>query len=95
MPYIGLLIFLLVDMYSFADLQKPQLELDGKPCAAVGQSGLMALYDGLLTQVRKAIVLSISTESVEGRFLVEILPKSQCIFCLVISTKICIYLKWF
>ncbi|KAG6511903.1 hypothetical protein ZIOFF_029982 [Zingiber officinale] len=30
---------------SFADLQKPQLELDGKACAAVGQSGLMALYD--------------------------------------------------
>ncbi|KAH0462054.1 hypothetical protein IEQ34_009629 [Dendrobium chrysotoxum] len=32
---------------SFADLQKPQLELDGKACAAVGQSGLMALYDAL------------------------------------------------
>ena len=44
---------LYVGVYSFADLQKPQLELDGKPCAAVGQSGLMALYDGLLTQVRK------------------------------------------
>lgn len=37
---------------SFADLQKPQVELDGKPCAAVGQSGLMALYDSLLTQVQ-------------------------------------------
>lgn len=36
---------------SFADLQKPQAELDGKPCAAVGQSGLMALYDSLLTQL--------------------------------------------
>eukprot|EP00250_Pteridium_aquilinum_P012579 c20812_g2_i1 orf=390-2600(-) len=36
---------------SFADLQKPQVELDGKPCAAVGQSGLMALYDSLLTQL--------------------------------------------
>ncbi|KAH7292266.1 hypothetical protein KP509_29G060000 [Ceratopteris richardii] len=36
---------------SFADLQKPQMELDGKPCAAVGQSGLMALYDSLLTQL--------------------------------------------
>eukprot|EP00250_Pteridium_aquilinum_P012578 c20812_g1_i2 orf=325-2550(-) len=36
---------------SFADLQKPQGELDGKPCAAVGQSGLMALYDSFLTQL--------------------------------------------
>lgn len=36
---------------SFADLQKPQVELDGKACAAVGQSGLMALYDALFTQL--------------------------------------------
>jgi glutamate 5-kinase len=36
---------------SFADLQKQQMELDGKACAAVGQSGLMALYDMLFTQV--------------------------------------------
>jgi delta-1-pyrroline-5-carboxylate synthetase len=36
---------------SFMDLEKPQIELDGKPCAAVGQSGLMALYDSLFTQV--------------------------------------------
>ncbi|CAN6442843.1 unnamed protein product [Victoria cruziana] len=36
---------------SFADLQKPQHELDGKACAAVGQSGLMALYDTLFTQL--------------------------------------------
>ncbi|AQK93357.1 proline responding1 [Zea mays] len=36
---------------SFADLQKPQMELDGKACAAVGQSGLMALYDMLFTQL--------------------------------------------
>ncbi|KAK6126104.1 hypothetical protein DH2020_040218 [Rehmannia glutinosa] len=28
---------------SFADLQKPQVEIDGKACAAVGQNGLMAL----------------------------------------------------
>ena len=49
----NMLCSLYVGVYSFADLQKPQLELDGKPCAAVGQSGLMALYDGLLTQVRK------------------------------------------
>lgn len=36
---------------SFQDLQKPQIELDGKACAAVGQSGLMALYDTLFSQV--------------------------------------------
>ncbi|KAH9291734.1 hypothetical protein KI387_043077, partial [Taxus chinensis] len=36
---------------SFADLQKPQDELDGKPCAAVGQSGLMALYDNMFSQL--------------------------------------------
>ncbi|KAJ7526512.1 hypothetical protein O6H91_16G009400 [Diphasiastrum complanatum] len=36
---------------SFLDLQKPQIELDGKPCAAVGQSGLMALYDSLFSQL--------------------------------------------
>jgi len=36
---------------SFADLQKPQMELDGKACAAVGQTGLMALYDMLFNQV--------------------------------------------
>ncbi|ERN08053.1 hypothetical protein AMTR_s00012p00263260 [Amborella trichopoda] len=36
---------------SFADLQKPQLELDGKACAAVGQNGLMALYDVLFSQL--------------------------------------------
>lgn len=36
---------------SFADLQKPQVELDGKACAAVGQNGLMALYDSLFSQL--------------------------------------------
>lgn len=36
---------------SLADLHKPQVELDGKPCAAVGQNGLMAVYDSLLTQL--------------------------------------------
>nr|CAA67069.1 delta-1-pyrroline-5-carboxylate synthase [Medicago sativa] len=36
---------------SFADLQKPQVELDGKACAAVGQSSLMATYDILFSQL--------------------------------------------
>lgn len=36
---------------SFADLQKPQVELDGKACAAVGQNGLMALYDTMFNQL--------------------------------------------
>lgn len=36
---------------SFADLQKPQVELDGKACAAVGQNCLMALYDSLFSQL--------------------------------------------
>jgi ribosomal protein S27AE len=39
------------EFYSFADLQKPQVELDGKACAAVGQSSLMATYDDLFSQV--------------------------------------------
>ncbi|XP_048504319.1 ABC transporter B family member 6-like [Beta vulgaris subsp. vulgaris] len=34
---------------SFADMQKPQAELDGKACAAVGQNNLMALYDTLFS----------------------------------------------
>ncbi|XVF76687.1 hypothetical protein PTKIN_Ptkin13bG0286700 [Pterospermum kingtungense] len=36
---------------SLADLQNPQFELDGKACAAVGQSSLMALYDTLFGQL--------------------------------------------
>ncbi|GAV64970.1 AA_kinase domain-containing protein, partial [Cephalotus follicularis] len=36
---------------SFADLQKPQIELDGKACTAVGQNSLMALYDSLFSQL--------------------------------------------
>ncbi|KAK1377981.1 Delta-1-pyrroline-5-carboxylate synthase [Heracleum sosnowskyi] len=36
---------------SFAELQKPQVELDGKACAAVGQNGLMAIYDTLFSQL--------------------------------------------
>eukprot|EP00897_Mesotaenium_endlicherianum_P001285 jgi/Mesen1/1184/ME000127S00221 len=33
------------------DLQRPHVELDGKPCAAIGQSGLMSLYDTLFGQL--------------------------------------------
>ncbi|CAL0324436.1 unnamed protein product [Lupinus luteus] len=36
---------------SFSDLQNPQNELDGKACAAVGQSCLMALYDTMFSQL--------------------------------------------
>ncbi|EEF38154.1 delta-1-pyrroline-5-carboxylate synthase [Ricinus communis] len=36
---------------SFADLQKPQVEIDGKASAAVGQSSLMALYDTMFSQL--------------------------------------------
>ncbi|KAG6760172.1 hypothetical protein POTOM_036675 [Populus tomentosa] len=36
---------------SFADLQKPQVDFDGKACAAVGQNNLMALYDTLFSQL--------------------------------------------
>nr|AGW20993.1 delta 1-pyrroline-5-carboxylate synthetase 1 [Saccharum hybrid cultivar] len=36
---------------SFADLQNPQMNFDGKACAAVGQSGLMAIYDTLFSQL--------------------------------------------
>ncbi|KAL6336606.1 hypothetical protein AAG906_035920 [Vitis piasezkii] len=36
---------------SLDDLQKPQIELDSKACAAVGQSSLMALYDTLFSQL--------------------------------------------
>ncbi|GJM92568.1 hypothetical protein PR202_ga09048 [Eleusine coracana subsp. coracana] len=36
---------------SFADLQNPQMQFDGKACAAVGQSGLMAIYDTLFSQL--------------------------------------------
>ncbi|KAL0775303.1 hypothetical protein Bca101_040455 [Brassica carinata] len=36
---------------SFADLQKPQTELDGKACAGVGQSSLMAYYETMFDQL--------------------------------------------
>ncbi|KAF5750908.1 Pyrroline-5-carboxylate synthetase isoform 1 [Tripterygium wilfordii] len=36
---------------SLADLQNPQDDFDGKACAAVGQSSLMALYDVMFSQL--------------------------------------------
>nr|AML23859.1 Delta1-pyrroline-5-carboxylate synthetase [Kosteletzkya pentacarpos] len=36
---------------SLADLQNAEFEVDGKACAAVGQSSLMALYDTLFSQL--------------------------------------------
>ncbi|KAE8728868.1 Delta-1-pyrroline-5-carboxylate synthase [Hibiscus syriacus] len=36
---------------SLADLENAEFELDGKACAAVGQSSLMALYDTLFSQL--------------------------------------------
>lgn len=48
---LNLLGFYWLDDCSFADLQKPQHELDGKACAAVGQSSLMAYYETMFDQV--------------------------------------------
>ncbi|GAA0156071.1 dehydrogenase [Lithospermum erythrorhizon] len=48
---------------SFADLQKPQVELDGKACAAVGQNGLMALYDSLFSQLDMSAAQLLVTDS--------------------------------
>ncbi|CAI9772970.1 unnamed protein product [Fraxinus pennsylvanica] len=48
---------------SFADLQKPQMELDGKACAAVGQNGLMALYDTLFSQLDVASAQLLVTDN--------------------------------
>ncbi|KAF3449074.1 hypothetical protein FNV43_RR09798 [Rhamnella rubrinervis] len=36
---------------SFSDLRNTQSEFDGKACAAVGQSSLMALYDAMFSQL--------------------------------------------
>ncbi|CAN6568859.1 unnamed protein product [Malus baccata var. baccata] len=48
---------------SFADLQKPQVELDGKACAAVGQNCLMALYDTLFSQLDVSSAQLLVTDS--------------------------------
>lgn len=64
---------------SFADLQKPQMELDGKACAAVGQSGLMALYDMLFTQV--CLFSLASTLLGRNWYLVYLFVTSNFSFC--------------
>ncbi|XVE99625.1 hypothetical protein REPUB_Repub03eG0216100 [Reevesia pubescens] len=48
---------------SFADLQKPQVELDGKACAAVGQNSLMALYDTLFSELDMSSAQLLVTDS--------------------------------
>ncbi|KAK9913611.1 hypothetical protein M0R45_037421 [Rubus argutus] len=48
---------------SFADLQKPQVEIDGKACAAVGQNSLMALYDTLFSQLDVSSAQLLVTDS--------------------------------
>ncbi|KAM5556522.1 hypothetical protein ABKV19_024083 [Rosa sericea] len=48
---------------SFADLQKPQAEIDGKACAAVGQNCLMALYDTLFSQLDVSSAQLLVTDS--------------------------------
>ncbi|CAK9323290.1 unnamed protein product [Citrullus colocynthis] len=49
---------------SFADLQNPQGDFDGKACAAVGQSSLMALYDTMFSQLDVTSSQLLVTDSV-------------------------------
>lgn len=48
---------------SLIDLQKPHVELDNKPCAAIGQSGLMSLYETLFGQLDVASAQLLVTEN--------------------------------
>ncbi|KAL1194950.1 Delta-1-pyrroline-5-carboxylate synthase B [Cardamine amara subsp. amara] len=48
---------------SFADLQKPQMELDGKACAGVGQSSLMAYYETMFDQLDVTVAQMLVTDS--------------------------------
>ncbi|CAF2112014.1 BnaC08g26550D [Brassica napus] len=48
---------------SFADLQKPQTELDGKACAGVGQSSLMAYYETMFDQMDVTVAQMLVTDS--------------------------------
>nr|CDM81203.1 unnamed protein product [Triticum aestivum] len=90
---------------SFADLQNPQFDLDGKAYAAVVQSGLMAIYDtllrqvGLLTVVLSFVVvveiwcfLLISNQMlVSGKVLVCLFPFLFRLFVVcVVSQQVCV-----
>ncbi|XP_010504420.1 PREDICTED: delta-1-pyrroline-5-carboxylate synthase B [Camelina sativa] len=48
---------------SFADLQKPQMDLDGKACAGVGQSSLMAYYETMFDQLDVTVAQMLVTDS--------------------------------
>ncbi|XP_010554640.1 PREDICTED: delta-1-pyrroline-5-carboxylate synthase A [Tarenaya hassleriana] len=48
---------------SFADLQKPQEELDGKACAGVGQSSLMAYFETMFDQLDVTAAQLLVTDS--------------------------------
>ncbi|CAH8363500.1 unnamed protein product [Eruca vesicaria subsp. sativa] len=48
---------------SFADLQKPQTEIDGKACAGVGQSSLMAYYETMFDQLDVTVAQMLVTDS--------------------------------
>ncbi|ESQ44893.1 hypothetical protein EUTSA_v10010150mg [Eutrema salsugineum] len=48
---------------SFADLQRPQTELDGKACAGVGQSSLMAYYETMFDQLDVTVAQMLVTDS--------------------------------
>ncbi|CAN6898159.1 hypothetical protein YC2023_102435 [Brassica napus] len=48
---------------SFADLQKPQTELDGKACAGVGQSSLMAYYETMFDQMDVTVAQMLVTDT--------------------------------
>ncbi|KAJ0246910.1 Delta-1-pyrroline-5-carboxylate synthase B [Hirschfeldia incana] len=48
---------------SFADLQKPRTELDGKACAGVGQSSLMAYYETMFDQMDVTVAQMLVTDS--------------------------------
>ncbi|CAI9276110.1 unnamed protein product [Lactuca saligna] len=47
----------------FADLQKPQAELDGRVCAAVRQNGLMELYDTLFILLDMTLAQLLMTDN--------------------------------
>ncbi|XP_023644180.1 delta-1-pyrroline-5-carboxylate synthase B-like [Capsella rubella] len=48
---------------SLADLLKPQMEFDGKACAAVGQSSLMAYYETMFDKLDVTVAQVLVTDS--------------------------------